>query len=187
LIRRPKIADPPQKKRYEKKNERQNKNKDIKSPQFQLMYEKMKQSKNVAEASKLEVNGKIYSRTTWVKVLKSKGQIIPKKKGKKSVWTDQQVDTICDYIGKNNNLTISDILNYAVNVLHYPSITLPTLERYLNLKLITRKQTVMHPFSRNSPQTKERRKEYATWLSKKFAQENYLCRWFVTSHFKFSF
>jgi transposase len=130
------------------------------------MYEKIKQCKNVAQASKLEVNGNTYSRGTWAKVLKSRGVVIPKKKGKSTVWTDQQVNTICDYIGENNNPTLSSILSYAIDTLHYPPIALPTLERYLDLKLITWKQTVIHPFSRNSPETKERRKEYATWLSR---------------------
>jgi hypothetical protein len=73
--------------------------------------------------------------------------------------------TIADYIGENNIHSLKEILDYAVSQLKYPLIALSTLERYLDLKLITWKQLQMIPFSRNSPDSKQKRKEYALWLS----------------------
>jgi hypothetical protein len=130
------------------------------------MFEKMQHCKNISEASQIEVDGKKYSRFVWSKVMKNRGEVNVKKKGKKSVWSDSQVDTICDYIEKNNDKSLSEILDYAVKNLQYPSIALSSFERYLDLKLITWKQTIMHPMSRNSEETKEKRKDYALWLSK---------------------
>jgi triacylglycerol esterase/lipase EstA (alpha/beta hydrolase family) len=97
---------------------RKERNKDISAANFQLMFEKMKQCRNVREATKIPIDGKFFSYGTWLKVMRSRGRIILKQKGKKSVWNDHQVDLICDYIGENNNNSLKEILDYSINELN---------------------------------------------------------------------
>jgi len=81
-----------------------------------------------------------YVERTYWRIVAAKGKLPHKKKGgRKPKWEKEQIDIIEDVIDEDPLSTLQEALDNPA-VVEFPRISVATLSRYLNVRLITYKR-----------------------------------------------
>jgi len=143
--------------RREKKS-RSSPRKDLSLQEFQVMKERLK-FQRPAEAAREPVLGTIRSVSLFVKVMKMES-FQKSRKGSSTAWNEENISQVIARIEESPTMSLQQIVQWS-NEQGFPRVSVSTLHRYLDLKLITYKVGKTVPFARNSEATKSLRVEYA--------------------------
>lgn len=105
-----------------------------------------------------------YKERTYYKIINAQGEIYPKYVSPPKRWTQDQINTVTDYISTYSQATLEDILHEFVENRNYPKISLATLWNYLDGELFTVKLVSAENQMRNDINVKKERKEYCEWF-----------------------
>ena len=105
-----------------------------------------------------------YHTTSYYKIINHEGNVTPKPHIQPEKWSPEQIENVISWI-ENGHIqsTLIEIRDYWIQQ-GYPEISIGTMWRYLDDRLITVKQATEQNQMRNDLKTRVMRAEYSEWF-----------------------
>ena len=139
--------------------------KEITEAEFAVMKERLRHC-SAEDAAKEPVFGALRSASSFLRVAK-KETFGSQRKGSSPVWDDGMIGQLIEKIEQDPTITIPQMVEWGIRR-GFPSVSVSTIHRYLDMQMITYKVARVIPFARNSEDVKTARQDYASWLSSNF-------------------